>query len=84
MPPDFINGGLKRLIMELKETEIIIGENVAHYRNNIIRIIQSTKKHYYIQYKSHELDIGGLELSEGLLKALKWFADILIEEVQNE
>lgn len=54
------------------------------YRNDKIRLTRTDEGKYFVDFKDHRLDITGLEIEVGLMKALKWFGDICYEEAKQE
>jgi hypothetical protein len=62
----------------------IIGKKSRLYHGEKITFTKTEGGHYYIDYKGHELDIGGHTLENGLLAALEWFGNIIQKEAVNE
>jgi hypothetical protein len=69
--------------MTLEGTETIVGSLKSCFHQSDLCTKQTTRDHYYIIYKEHELDIGSLSLDAGLMKALKWFGEIVFKEAKN-
>jgi hypothetical protein len=69
--------------MNYKDGVAILGRKSRFFHGEKITFTKTEGGHYYINYKDHELDIGGHTLENGLLAALEWFGNITQKEAHN-
>jgi hypothetical protein len=69
--------------MDYEGTEVAIMQKSKLFHGEKITATETSRKHYYLTYKNHELDIGDHELTEGLLTALNWFGNIIKNETKR-